>query len=103
MSTANFEVLNQREVSVGSEERTGGWRLWFQWGQYRRTDNNETERGYRFIWQRPEADGGSMQSRPPLIHSAAQLFELLRLASDAGWFGVCEHEATPEESVNAVA
>ncbi len=86
MANARFEVLEGREVSVPSEIQ--GWSLCLQWGEYH-YDNGEIERGYRFIWRRPDH---SLQSRPPLIPSAEVLFELLRLASHARWFGSCEQE-----------
>lgn len=87
MSNAHFVVLQAHEVGMIAPG-TDGWSLCLQWGEYRYNDG-ERHAGYRFIWRRPD---GSLQARPPLIPSTAVLFDLLRRASEAGWFGRCEHE-----------
>jgi hypothetical protein len=85
---ASFEVLQGREVSIPGSQESAGWSLCFQWGRYH-LDNGGRETGYRFIWRRPD---NSLQARPPVIQTAAMLFELLRRASEAGWFATCEHD-----------
>lgn len=79
---ADFNI--EHEVSLGNE---GDWRLCFQWGSYRYEDGTSQD-GYRFVWRRPD---GSLQSRGPArIPNAAAIFELLRLASEDGWFVAVE-------------
>ncbi len=76
---ASYEILN--EVVSGPE---GNWRICFQWGVYHH-DDREDERGYRFIWRKP--DGSLQPARGQArIPDAATIFELLRLATEAGWF-----------------
>jgi len=85
MSLAYFAVLQDCEVGMIAPG-TDGWSLCLQWGEYRYHDG-ERHSGYRFIWRRPD---GTLQSRPLLIPTAAVMFELLRMASTAGWSGRCE-------------
>ncbi len=85
---AHFEVLQGREVRLPASQESGGWSLCLQWGTYH-LDDGGRETGYRLIWRRPD---DTLQSRPPVIQTSAMLFELLRRASEAGWFGRCEHD-----------
>ena len=76
---ANYKIKN--EVTNG----TGGyWRLCFQWGTYH-YDDGTTQKGYRFIWRRPNGhlQAARGQARIP---SGEDIFELLTLATKAGWF-----------------
>lgn len=76
-----------REVSIGEE---GDWQLSFQWCRYH-YDDDTTDVGYRFIWIRPN---GHLQAArgQARIGSAADLEELIRLATQEGWYGVIENE-----------
>lgn len=86
MSDVEFD----NEVRIGPE---GEWQLCFQWCTYHFDDGSPDQRGYRFIWRRP--DGTLQPARGQArIPSAADLFALLRLASAEGWFGAMEE---PEE------
>lgn len=61
-----------------------GWRLFFQEGIYN-YDDNTSQTGFRFIWKRPN---GTLQAArgQARIPSKQDMFELLALASKAGWF-----------------
>lgn len=72
------QVIN--EVNDGEP---GDWVLCFQWCNYI-FDNGTIDKGYRFIWRRPD---GSMQpargqARIPSLAEAERLFCLAR---EAGW------------------
>ena len=84
MPSAEFEI----EHEVMTDDEGSGWRLCFQWGVYR-YDDAAPESGYRFIWRKPDAhlEPARGQARIP---SAATMLDLLRRASDAGWFVTCE-------------
>ena len=72
------------------------------------TEVDDPQRGYRFIYRRPD---GSLQSRPAVIHSAAQLLQLFGLAASEGWLIQCEMEraqtgteaVTVEEQVSEIS
>ena len=75
------------DVVVHHEVRTGppgGWQLCFQWVTYTYADASPSERGYRFIWRRPN---GTLQPArgQARIPSAADLFDLLQKAAAEGW------------------
>ncbi len=68
------------------EVRIGDWSLCFQKVTYTYDDpQRQSEDGFRFMWKSPEGrlktDRG--QARIP---TEADLFTLLRLAADDGWF-----------------
>ena len=78
--TAKVKILEE----VGAEWTTdGGWRLWFQWCDYRYSDGH-SQKGYRFIWRRPDnsLQAGRGQARLP---SFAEIEKLLTKARAAGW------------------
>ena len=79
MASARFDKEN--EVSI---DKSGGWQLCFQYGIYCYDDDREPERGYRFIWKRPDdtLQPARGQARIPSI---ADMFELLAKAVREGW------------------
>ncbi len=78
---ASFSI--QHEVALGNIGE-GEWVLCFHWGTYN-YDDGRSDDGYRFIWRRP--DGSLQPSRgQACIPSASDIFELMRLATQAGWF-----------------
>ena len=87
------------EVTNGAP---GEWRLCFQWVRYDH-DDREEEYGYRFIWRRPD---GTLQAArgQARIPTAGDLFQLLSLAAQAGWFVSAEHSISSDQgdSVNIV-
>ena len=88
-------VKIHKQVSLWEpEERTPtDWNLFFQWVTYNH-DDGEVERGYRFIWCRPD---GTLQAArgQARIPSAEALFILTSKASKAGWFVSIESVKTP--------
>lgn len=76
---ANITVLNEVVAPQG-----GGWSLCFQWCEYH-YDDDDMELGYRFIWRRPD---GSLQAArgQARIPSGTELFRLIQMATEAGWF-----------------
>ena len=81
---ANVEPIH--EVRSGP---SGEWNLCFQWVRYQYTDDSPSQMGYRFIWRRPNnsLQGAMGQARIP---SASDIFNLLRMATEEGWFIVAE-------------
>ena len=84
-------------VEIIHEVRTNHpneWNLCFHWARYH-YDNNDfgggsnPEMGYRFMWRKPN-DTLAPQMGQARIPSAAELFDLLRMASEAGWFVTAE-------------
>lgn len=76
---ANFEI--SKEVSNYDESEK--WRLFFQHGTFC-YDDGKTEKGFRFIWKE---DGKLKPQRGQArIPNLKDLFELLALASEEGWF-----------------
>lgn len=82
---AHFHIA--KEVRVGP---TGDWQLCFQYGTYEYDPNPDesitTEKGYRFIWRRPngQLQGARGQARldPDLITI------LLGDAAKGGWYPI---------------
>lgn len=83
MATANIEIIHE------AREHNSGWNLCFQWCRYRYDDGSPDEMGYRFIWRDPE-DRLHPQRGQALIQSAAQMFHLIELAMQDGWFVTAE-------------
>lgn len=73
---AHVEIFNE----VGSKWTvSGGWRLCFQWCEYQ-YDDGTSQKGYRFIWRRPNGhlQAGRAQCRLPSIAIAMELVEEAR-------------------------
>ena len=66
-----------------------GHQLGLQWCLYPFPDGDQ--RGYRFIW-RDDARGLHADRGQARIPSAAVMFELIRRATEAGWFVSAERE-----------
>ena len=76
-------------VRVLREVRSGDatdWHLCFQWCLYL-YDEGEPQYGYRFVWRRPESEGGSLQAArgQARIPSIIRAQELLERATEEGW------------------
>ena len=81
---ARVQVVNQ--TTLNTNPNPEDWTLWFQWCRYF-YDNGEVDLGYRFIWRRPQAEGGSLQAargqaRIPSMHDLEFLVEK---AKQEGW------------------
>ena len=79
MASASVKVLNEVSRAIGN----GEWKLFFQWCEYK-YDDGSLEKGYRFIWKRPD---GSLQAArgQARIPSAAIALELMSEAMHQGW------------------
>lgn len=77
--TASVKILEE----VAADWHTGGWRLRLQWCLYRYSDGH-LQKGYRFIWRRPDGSlqAGRGQARLPSIAEAEKLFAKARAE---GW------------------
>lgn len=73
-----------RVVHEVPQERVNNWQLCFQDCEYH-YDNGEVNRGYRFIWRRPD---GSLQAArgQARIPSKNAMENLIAQAILAGWF-----------------
>ena len=91
--TANVKVLEQ----VGADWHTSGWRLWFQWCEYRYSEGH-VQTGYRFIWRRPDGSlqAGRGQVRLP---SLAEAELLIAKAKAAGWGNHSDGEVGAREDL----
>lgn len=81
---ARVHVIN--ETTIDTEAAPSDWTLWFQWCRYL-YDGGDMEHGYRFIWKRPQADGGSLQAArgQARIPSIRVLDKLVAKAKALGW------------------
>jgi hypothetical protein len=81
---ARVQVINQTTLNTTPEP--ADWTLWFQWCRYI-YDNGGMEYGYRFIWKRPQDDGGSLQAArgQARIPSITMLERLVGQARASGW------------------
>ena len=72
-------MVNEVQAEHGDE----GWTLCFQWCRYI-YGNGHMQRGYRFIWRRPDDSlkAARGQARIPSIAAAK---ELMDRAEKAGW------------------
>jgi hypothetical protein len=61
--------------------------LWFQWCRYLYDNGEEPQYGYRFIWRRPNDDGGGLQAArgQARIPSVAIIEQFVAKAKKAGW------------------
>lgn len=80
---ARVQVIREVKHDFGNPEQ---WVLLLQWCLYI-FDNGESEKGYRFIWRRPKADGSSLQAargqaRIPSLQVAKTL---MKKAESEGW------------------
>jgi len=75
-------VTIHEEVSVG---RPDDWRLCFQYVTYNYENDSPPERGYRFIWRKPNGhlQGARGQARIP---DAATHERLIAKAATDGWY-----------------
>jgi hypothetical protein len=83
MATASVKVIEE----VSTDWHEDGWRLCFQWCEYRYSENTKHDRsemGYRFIWRRPDGklQPARGQARLPSISEAEKL---MAKAKSAGW------------------
>ena len=86
---ANIEIIHEARTNHPNE-----WNLCFQWVRYHYNDQDgggDPEMGYRFMWRRPN-DNLAPQMGQARIPSAAELFNLLNKASEAGWFVTAEQK-----------
>jgi len=81
---ARVHVVN--ETTLDTDPGANDWTLWFQWCRYL-YDDGSMQHGYRFIWKRPQSEGGSLQAArgQARIPSVAILKELVKKAEDSGW------------------
>lgn len=80
---AYVEIIKETAENFGAPE---GWVLLFQWCRYV-YDKDTAQHGYRFIWRRPQSEGGSLQAargqaRIPSLDVARKLMEQ---AKEEGW------------------
>jgi hypothetical protein len=81
---ARVHVIN--ETTLDTEAGSDAWTLWFQWCRYL-FDGGGMQQGYRFIWKRPQSDGGSLQAArgQARIPSVRIINELVAKAQTLGW------------------
>lgn len=81
---ARVQVIN--EVTADTDAKPDEWTLWFQWCRYF-YDDGDMQHGYRFIWKRPQSDGGSLQAArgQARIPSVDKLEKLVAKAKASGW------------------
>jgi hypothetical protein len=81
---ARVQVIN--ETTLDKNPPPTDWTLWFQWCRYF-YDGGAMEHGYRFIWRRPQSEGGSLQAArgQARIPSTAMLEKLVAQARAEGW------------------
>ncbi|HEX3681170.1 MAG TPA: hypothetical protein VHU83_01415 [Bryobacteraceae bacterium] len=81
---ARVQVIHETTDNPNAEATD--WTLWFQWCRYF-YDDGGLEYGYRFIWKRPQSEGGSLQAArgQARIPSVAVLERLVAQATAGGW------------------
>jgi len=81
---ARVQVIN--ETTDTPNPAPVDWTLWFQWCRYF-YDDGTMEYGYRFMWRRPQSEGGSLQAArgQARIPSVAVLEQLVAQAKASGW------------------
>lgn len=80
---ARVQVIKEVEHDFGNPDQ---WVLLLQWCLYI-FDDGESQKGYRFIWRRPKAEGRSLQAargqaRIPSLKIAKAL---MKKAEQEGW------------------
>jgi len=78
---ARVQVINEVPKH---EKKPKDWVLHLQWCRYFYDDGN-MERGYRFIWRRPETGALQPARGQARIVSLKDAEELIRMARDDGW------------------
>jgi len=80
-------VLVLNETGVDDTPDLSQWTLWFQWCRYMYDEGQEPGYGYRFIWRRPNSDGGGLQAArgQARIPSLEVIEKLIANAWKAGW------------------
>lgn len=80
MASTRITVFEEAQLPKGDD----GWVLCFQWGRYDYGDGADPQRGYRFIWRRPD---GSLQAArgQARIPSLDDIRALTDMAVSAGW------------------
>jgi hypothetical protein len=91
---ARVQVINETTLN---NSQPIDWTLWFQWCRYL-YDDGTMEYGYRFIWKRPQAEGGSLQAArgQARIPSVTMLEQLVAQARAGGWGGYNADDPPPE-------
>ena len=84
MARANVDKIHEVSTQMAS-----GWTLCLQWARYNYDDGSSSQMGYRFIYRRLN---GSLQAAmgQARIPSAVDIFRLMQMATEAGWFITCE-------------
>lgn len=86
MARANVEIIHEVRDTV-----PGAWNLCFQWVRYVYDSGDPSELGYRFMWRRPD-DSLQAAMGQARIPSASDLFRMIQMATEAGWFITAENE-----------
>jgi hypothetical protein len=81
---ARVQVVNQTTLNENPE--ADQWTMWFQWCRYFYDDGTMQE-GYRFIWKRPQNQGGALQAArgQARIQSISMIEQLIAKAKKDGW------------------
>jgi hypothetical protein len=80
-------VFVLKETTLDENPEANQWTLWFQWCRYVYDNQSGIEHGYRFIWRRPDDDGGGLQAArgQARIPSLAVIEQLTARARKEGW------------------
>ena len=97
---ARVQVIN--ETTLETCPGANDWTLWFQWCRYL-YDDGGMQYGYRFIWKRPQSEGGGLQAArgQARVPSVEILKKLAKKAEDAGWGGY-DADALTSEATGSV-
>jgi hypothetical protein len=81
---ARVQVIN--ETTLDTNPGPNDWTLWYQWCRYL-YDDGGMDYGYRFIWRRPQSEGGSLQAArgQARLPSAMVQEKLHQKAKASGW------------------
>jgi hypothetical protein len=82
---ARVQVIRQTTLD---DPELDDWSLWFQWCLYVYDEEGHTpQHGYRFIWKRPQSEGGSLQAArgQARIPSLTIAKALIAKAEKEGW------------------
>jgi|HubBroStandDraft_5_1064220.scaffolds.fasta_scaffold758653_1 hypothetical protein len=91
MAEAHFEQWHEVATDNGPDH----WNLCFQYGEFVYHEDGSRERGYRFMWRRPETQHLRPARGGARIPDAAMMFGLIQQAMTEGWFIQCEREERP--------